>query len=202
MVRWWTPVGGCLAGLAVMVLLLGLCAPAEAAEAPPPTNTGDVGHAIAALVIFAALLVILGRFAWKPLLGQLHRREESIAETLRSSQERETEAQELLKFYRARMEAAEAEATEVVTRGRKETAAAREEVLAAAREEATRIVAQTRRDITTAKEAALRELRVATAELAVDLAEQVLGKTLKDADHAQLVEQSLAEIRHQGEEGT
>lgn len=201
MARRRTTGGGFCAGLVVAVLLAPASAPLLAAQGSPAPSFGDVGQAIAALIIFGLLLVILGRFAWKPLLAQLHRREESIAEALRSSQRREAEAQELLKFYRARMEAAEAEAAQVVTRGRKEAAAAREEVLAAARDEVTKMAAQTRRDIAAAKEAALRELRVATAELAVDLAEQVLGKSLKDADHTQLVEESLAEIRRQGREG-
>lgn len=190
--------GGFCAGL---VLLAPASAPLLAGEGGPGPSFGDLGQAIAALIIFGLLLVILGRFAWRPLLAQLHRREESIAEALRSSQRREAEAQELLKFYRARMDSAESEAAQVVLRGRKDAAAAREEVLAAAREEATKMAAQTRRDIAAAKEAALRELRVATAELAVDLAQQVLGKSLKDADHAQLVEESLAEIRRQNQEG-
>jgi F-type H+-transporting ATPase subunit b len=185
----------------VTVLLVWPSAPVWAAEAPPPTNVGDVGHAIAALAIFGILLAILGRFAWKPLLAQLRRREESIAEALRSSQQREAEAQELLKFYRARMERAETDATEVVTRGRKEAAATREEVLSAARQEAVRTIAEARRDIAGAKEAALRELRVTVAELAVDLAEQVLQKTLTEADQARLVEESLADIRRRGREG-
>jgi F-type H+-transporting ATPase subunit b len=197
-----TPAGGCPVGLAVAVLLVWPSAPILAAEAPPPTNFGDLGHAIAALVIFGVLLAILGRFAWKPLLAQLHRREETIAEALESSQQREMEAQELLKFYRTRMERAEADAAEVITRGRRDAAASREEVLTAAREEAARTVAQTRRDIAAAKEAALRELRVAAADLAVDLTEQILGRTLKDADQGRLVEESLADIRRRGREGT
>lgn len=201
MARRRTTADGCRVGLVLAALLVPASAPILAADAPQPTNSGDLGHAIAALVIFAVLLAILGRFAWKPLLAQLRMREEAIAEALESSQQRELEAQELLKFYRARMERAEADATEVIARGRKEAAASREEVLTAAREEAARTVAQTRRDIAAAKEAALRELRVAAAEMAVDLAEQVLGKTLKDADHARLVEESLSDIRRQGREG-
>jgi F-type H+-transporting ATPase subunit b len=195
------PTGGCCAGPVLAVLLVWPSAPILAAEAPPPTNSGDWGHAIAALVIFGVLLAILGRFGWKPLLAQLRRREESIAEALRTSQQREAEAQELLKFYRTRMERAEADAAEVVGRGRREAAEARENALGAAREEATKIAAQTRQDIAAAKEAALRELRVAAAELAVDLAERVLGKSLTDTDHAQLVDESLAEIRRQGKGG-
>jgi F-type H+-transporting ATPase subunit b len=188
-------------GLVLVALLVPASAPVLGADAPQPTNSGDLGHAVAALIIFAVLLAILARFAWKPLLAQLRGREEAIAKALESSRQREVEAQELLKFYRARMERADLDAAEVITRGRKEAAAAREEVLTAAREESVRTIAQTRRDIATAKEAALRELRVTAAELAVDLAEQVLGKTLKDADHARLLEESLAEIRRQGREG-
>ena len=192
-----TTAGGAPAGLVLAVLLTIPSAPVLGAEGSAPTNFGDLGHAIAALVIFGVLLAILGRFAWKPLLAQLRRREESIAETLRTSQEREAEAQELLKFYRTRMERAETDAADVVTRGRREAAEAREQVLTAARQEALRTVTATRQDIAAATEAAIRELRATAADLAVDLAEQVIGKTLKDADHARLVEESLQQIRRQ-----
>ncbi len=157
-------------------------------------NFGDLGQAIAALVIFGLLLAILGRYAWKPLLAQLHRREASIAEALRRSQEREQEAQELLKFYRARMAAAESDAGEVIARGRKEAAEAREQVLTAAREETARMTAQAKEEINRTKEAAVRELYSTAADVAVDLAERVIGKSLKDQDHARLVDESLEQL--------
>jgi F-type H+-transporting ATPase subunit b len=189
--------GGFFAGLAPAVIL-GLASTAMAAEGGQTTpNFGDLGQAIATLVIFVLLLAVLGRFAWKPLLAQLRRREESIAEALRRSQEREAKAEELLKAYQARLEAAEAEAAEVVARGRKAAAESREQVLSAARDEATRTMTQAKEEIDQAKEAAVRDLYAAAADLATDVAERVIGKSLKDADHARLVDESLGQIRRQ-----
>jgi F-type H+-transporting ATPase subunit b len=193
--------GGVLPKLALTALLGFVSAPVLAAEegAPAP-NFGDLGQAIAALLIFGLLLAILGRYAWKPLLAQLRRREASIAEALRRSQEREQEAAELLKFHRARMEAVEAEAAEVISLGRKEAAEAREQVLTAAREETARMTAQAREEINRAKEAAVRELYSTAADAAIDLAERVIGKTLTDQDHARLVDESLEQLRRRPQE--
>ncbi|MFZ1991331.1 MAG: F0F1 ATP synthase subunit B [Alphaproteobacteria bacterium] len=189
--------GGFFAGLAPAAILVW-SSTAMAAEGEQTTPSfGDLGQAIATLVIFVLLLTVLGRFAWKPLLAQLRRREESIAEALRRSQEREAQSEELLKAYQARLEAAEAEAAEVVARGRKAAAESREQVLSAARDEAGRTMTQAKEEIDQAKEAAVRDLYAAAADLATDVAERVIGKSLKDADHARLVDESLGQIRRQ-----
>ncbi len=176
-------------------------APALSAEGEQTLYFGDLGQAITALVIFGLLVAILGRFAWKPLLTQIHRREQSMADALERSEKREQEATELLEQYRARMDRAEEQAEEVVSRGRRTVAEAREQVLSAAREEAARGMAAVREEIDHAKDAALREMYSSAADLAVDLAQRVIGKSLTDADHARILEQSLQEIRDCGGEG-
>ena len=45
------------------------------AEGSGKINPGDIGHAIASLVVFLLLLAVLGRWALKPILNQLQRRE-------------------------------------------------------------------------------------------------------------------------------
>jgi F-type H+-transporting ATPase subunit b len=192
-----TTSGVVFAGLALAVILVPACPLLAADEGQATPSFGDLGQAIATLVIFVLLLTVLGRFAWKPLLAQLRRREESIAEALRRSQEREAKSEELLKAYQARLEAAEAEAAEVVARGRKTAAESREQVLAAARDEAGRTMTQAKEEIDQAKEAAVRDLYAAAADLATDVAERVIGKSLNDADHARLVDESLGQIRRQ-----
>jgi len=181
--------------LTSVATLLFAAAPALSAEGGQLPYFGDLGQAIAALLIFALLLAVLGRYAWKPLLAQIRRREQAMADALERSQKREAEAEELLRRYRARMDTAEGEAHELVSRGRKEAAEVREQVLTAAREEAARSTAAAREEIVQAKEAALRELYSSAADLAVDLAERVIGKNLTAQDHARILEESLQQIR-------
>jgi F-type H+-transporting ATPase subunit b len=158
---------------------------------------GDLGQAVAAVLIFLLLLAVLGRWAWRPLVSQLQRREESIAEALRRAEQREKDTQRLLEEYRARLAAADGDAQQVLAKARREALDARQGVLTAAEEESRKLVASAREEIDQAKRSALRELRASTADLAADLAAAVLGRTLTQEDHARLINESLQEIgRH------
>ena len=86
-------------------VLLG-CASAMAAEGEggASSGAGDLGQAIATVVIFLLLLAVLGRWAWRPIVSQLQQREQRIADTISAAQKREKEAQDLLESYRKRLD--------------------------------------------------------------------------------------------------
>jgi F-type H+-transporting ATPase subunit b len=182
------------------VLLLA-ASPAPASDEGGGFYPGDLGQAVAAVVIFLLLLAILGRWAWKPLVAQLQRREESIADALKRAEQREKDTQRLLEDYRARMEAADADAQKLMAQARRDALEAGQVVLNAAEQESRKMVNLARQEIDQAKRSALRELRVSTAEMAADLAAGVIGRTLSPEDHARLVAESIQEIGQRGGEG-
>ena len=186
--------------LAALVVLLE-SAVAQAGQGEGSFYFGDLGQAVAAILIFLLLLAILGRWAWKPIVAQIKRREDSITETLKRSEQRDKETQRLLEQYRARMEAADADAQKLLAQARRDAQQAAGTVLTAAEAESRRLVASAREEIEQAKRSALRQMRASTAELAADLAAAVIGRTLTREDHLRLVDESLAEIARRGGEG-
>jgi F-type H+-transporting ATPase subunit b len=185
--------------LAALVVLLEATV-ALAGEGEGSFYFGDLGQAVAAVLIFLLLLAILGRWAWKPIVAQIKQREDSIAETLKRSEQRDKETHRLLEEYRARMETADAEAQKMLAQARRDALEAGQTVLTAAENESRRFVASAREEIEQAKRSALRELRASTAELASDLAAAVIGRTLTREDHLRLVDESMAEIVRRGGE--
>lgn len=166
-----------------------------AAERGGEMYFGDIGQAIAAVIIFALLLVVLGRYAWRPLVAQLERRERRIAETIERAQRAEHDAHELLEGYQSRLRNVEEQAKEILSESRKEAAGAREQVLAEARHEARKSAEAQRLEIEQAKQDALTELRRRTADLASDMAGRILKDRLGPDDHRRLLGGSLDEIR-------
>ena len=156
---------------------------------------GDFGQAIASLIIFGLLLAVLGKWAWKPIIAQLQKREQRIAETIKSAEDRQAAADALLEEYRKKLAAADAEAADVVASARKEAAAAREQILQAARVEAQRIAEQSNSEIEQAKSVAIRDLYEQAAVLATDVAGKILRRQLKPDDQKQMLQDALAEIR-------
>jgi F-type H+-transporting ATPase subunit b len=174
-------------------VVLAIAAPAAASETGS-FYPGDLGHAIATLVIFVLLLVVLGKWAWRPIVTQLRQREQGLAESLDRAEAREQESQELLRLYRSRLDAAESEAKKVLVGAHRDAAAAREQLLAQARQEAQVLTERAREEIERATQAAMTELRQTTAELAAQIAEELIRTQCSPADHQRLVSQSLREI--------
>lgn len=158
-------------------------------------SPGDLGQAIAAIVIFLLLLAVLGKYAWKPIVTQMRQREEDIASALANAEKRQKESQDLLAQYKARLDQAEKDSQDVLAQARKDAGDARDAILNTAHKEAERFTHQARQDIEQAKQSALHELYDATAELATDLAGKIIRKNLRPQDQQDLLKESLADMR-------
>lgn len=180
------------------VLVAPCLAAADEGGTPYP---GDLGQAVATLLIFVALLAILGKYAWKPIVTQLHRREDDIALKIEDARKRQAEADELAKEYGEKLQHIELKVDEMIAEGRKEIDKQRKEILAATHEEAQQTLHRAQEDIAAASQAARRDLQAETARLAADLAEQFLAENLTAADQDRLFEQSAEQFaRRDGED--
>ena len=185
----WGSAGACIASLSA---LSGV-----ARAAGESHYGGDLGQALATEAVFLVLLAILGKYAWRPIVQQLKKREEAIQKTIERAERTQKQAAETLAGYEAKMAAAEAEVTRMVEVGRQEAGVERKAILQAARDEAQRVAEAARQDISRATEEARRALQTTTAELATQIAGQVLGRSLTGLQQQELIEQSLHEIRQQ-----
>ena len=146
-------------------------------------------------ISFLILLFILGKFAWKPILGAVSEREQGIKNALASAEEARKEMQNLtadneriLKEARAEREAMMKEAREIkdamITEAKEE-----------AKTEGSKIMAQAQAAIQSEKQAAIADIKKQVAELSVGIAEKVVRKELaNDKDQSQLIEQLLKEV--------
>ena len=191
---------GSIRYLACVAVLMVLALPAWAGESESSGDFyfGDVGQAAVTILILLLLLAVLGKYAWKPLTAQLEKREKSIQKTIDEAIKRETQAADLLAQYRERLDAAQAQAAEVLAKGRQDAALARETVLAAAQDEVRQAGEAARQEIEQAKTKALNELYDATAHLAAEVAGQVIRRNLTGDDRKRLLDDSLDEIRKKG----
>src|SRR5206468_544795 len=82
--------------------------------APPSLFSGDFGNALWTLAIFFLLLVVLGKFAWKPLLGALQKREQFIRDSLEAARRDREAAQAALRNYEQSIAKAHEEASAIV----------------------------------------------------------------------------------------
>jgi F-type H+-transporting ATPase subunit b len=166
-----------------------------AAHGKPNILSGDLGNIFFTLLIFAIVVYVLGKYAWKPVLNILQQREQTIRESLEDAKREREEAERVLEKYTRQIEQARSEASKIVDAGRRNAEEVARRVQDQAREEAGQMVARAKREIQLATDAAVKQLYDLTAELAVDVAGRIIRKKLNPQDHKALVEESLARMR-------
>lgn len=164
-------------------------------EAKPPLLQFDPGAAIWTIIVFVLLLILLRATAWKPILRVLNDREAFIRESIEHAKREREASEKLLAEYKAQLDQARSEATAIVDEGRRDAEVVRKRLQDEARAEADALLQRARREIGLARDTAIKELYDKTAELAVQVAGQVISKELSADDHRRLVDESLAQMR-------
>lgn len=171
---------------------------AEGAEAQPSLLAGDIGNVVWTVLIFVLVLVILGKYAWGPILSTLQTRESFIHEALAKAKRDRDEAEARLKQYEERLAGARAEATAIVEEGRRDAEVVKRKIEAAAKVEADKMIDRARREIQIATVTATRELYDLSARLATDMAARVIGRELSAKDHERLIAEAIDGISGSG----
>jgi F-type H+-transporting ATPase subunit b len=184
-----------VAAIAVLLLTAGQACAEESSGSKSVMDSGTIYNALWSLGIFVALLLILGKLAWKPALAALEAREKHIADALDTAARQQAQSQELLGQYQARLATADAEAARRLGEAVQAGEDAREKILDAAKREAAEIAQRAVGEIDTAKDVALRELYTFAADLATSAAARIIQKELNPTDQRRIVDESLEQIR-------
>jgi F-type H+-transporting ATPase subunit b len=155
------------------------------------------GTLIAQLLIFLVTLGILYRFAWGPLLNILEARRRRIQEGVEAAEQAKRDREAAAREYRARLEEARREGQRILDRIAKEGEDLRKELEARARQDAEGIIARARAEIEQERQSAVQDLRRQAADLAVLAASRIIGESLDEKKHRELIDRALeeAEIR-------
>lgn len=158
--------------------------------------TPGLGLVFWTALTFLFLLLILKKFAWKPILGAVSVREEGIREALLSAENARKEMENLkadneriLNEARAEREAMLKDAREIKN---KMVSDAKEQ----AQEQANKMIQQAQAAIESEKKSAMAELKNQVALMSIEIAEKVVRGELSDKDkQLKLVESMLSEAK-------
>ena len=144
------------------------------------------------LFIFVGLILLLKKFAWKPILDAVNERETSIKDALSSADDARKEMASLQQDNQKVLQEAKAEREALL----KEARIHGVDLLAKAKEnaklEADNILTQAREAIQNEKRAAINELKNQVAQISLEIAEKVIEGELEDKDkQTSLVEKLL-----------
>jgi F-type H+-transporting ATPase subunit b len=193
-----------LALAAAIVLSLALFPRATAAQEPHHTTAAaeteephgqTLVQTIAKIVNFAILGGILVYFLKTPIATYLAARDTAIRQDLVTAAElRSTAAAQLAEIDR-KLQALPAELEKLRVQGEQDVTAEQARIAQAAADERERLIAQTHREIEARLRVAKRQLTEHAAELAVQVAEERIKRTITPDDQLRLVDRYAAQLR-------
>jgi len=146
------------------------------------------------IVTFICLLVVLRKFAWKPLLDSLQRREEHVRNALDRAEQAKQEAEHLLDENRKQLARAEEESRRILGEGRALAEKLKQEIMDRTSQQSRTMIDQAKMEIERDKEAALAQLRGEVANLAIKAAEKILDETLDENKQRKVIDAYLREL--------
>lgn len=166
----------------------------EEHAAAESTNLLDpkVGLMFWTLIIFVFLLVVLSKFAYKPLLAAVEAREAALEKALGDAKRDRDAAAVLLAEQQKALAEARAEMQKALNDGRTAAEALRTEMLEKVKAEGADMLDRTRREMQAEKDKAVTELRREAIDLAISGASKVIGRNLDSVTDRALVESFLS----------
>jgi F-type H+-transporting ATPase subunit b len=146
------------------------------------------------VITFIALLLILKKFAWKPILSALNQREAAIKESLEKAEKAKEEAQRILEENQASLLEAEKESQKIIEQSRLYAEKLKEQMIKDSRQQAQKIIEDATSELERKKDEAFNELRNQIAEIAIKAAEKILSESIDKNSQAKLVDKYLNEI--------
>jgi F-type H+-transporting ATPase subunit b len=162
-----------------------------------PLVQPDPGLFVWTILTFLILVALLARFAWRPLLQALERRQATIAQSLDDAQRARQELERLQRESTQIMAQARAEAESMLARSRSDAEALREELKQKARTEAAAIVKNAERQIQLETARAVQQIRHEAVDLSVAIASKILRRQVTREDNEALIQEALKQVESQ-----
>lgn len=148
--------------------------------------------AVWSFVVFLGLLGLLTKFAWKPIMEGLAKREQGIAGMIAATQAANDDARRLLASYERRLAEAADEVRGMLEEARRDAESTKQTIVAEARRAADDEKARAKHEIQLAKEDALSQIAEKAGHLAVEVAGKFLREKLGADEQSRLVRDSVA----------
>jgi F-type H+-transporting ATPase subunit b len=170
---------------------------------PAVALAAGAGHADSGVILkdfiwrcvnFAVMVGLLAYFVSKPIRNGLQNRRADIEKTLADAAAARDAAEAKARDYQEKLAKAAGEIESIYAAIRREGELERDRILASAREMAAKIEQEADAKAASAVARARTELRAEAARLAVELAEELLAKSVTAADQQRLVDEYMQKV--------
>ena len=154
--------------------------------------TPDFGLLIWTSTVFVILLILLAKFAWKPILNAVNEREQKIADSLDLAEKTKAEMQALQAQNENLLKEARAERDAIVKDAKELANKMVDEAKNAAKNESDKMILSAKQTIESEKNAAITELKVQVASFSLEIAEKIVRGEMSSDDKQKALADKLA----------
>ena len=150
--------------------------------------------AIWTFIVFVILFGLLSYFAWPQISAALDERERKITDNIAAAEAQHQQAKRLLAEHEAKLAAAAGEVRALLEEARRDAEHTRKSIEAKGHQAAQDELARAIREIDRAKDGAIQELAQQSANIAVDLARNIIRDKLSTDEQAKIVREALGKL--------
>jgi len=160
----------------------------------PGFFTPDVTMVLLTWITFFILLAVLYKYAWKPILDALDKREDSIRRSVEEAEKIRIEFERISEKQAKIISDSEIKAKNIIDQSRKAAVEAAKTIETKVREESKILLENAHREIKEETLKAQSDLRAESAHIAVELAAKLLEENLDDQKNRKIVDEYIKEI--------
>jgi F-type H+-transporting ATPase subunit b len=145
-------------------------------------------------VTFVIFVLVLARFAWKPLIAALDLREGKVRGDIAAAEQARLKAEQMLAEHSRKMAQVQDEIRELLAEARRDADHAKSEIITQAQKEAESAKQRAVQEIGRARDSALKDLFDVMATEVAHATQHVLGRSVNAADQDRLIDEALAQF--------
>lgn len=189
--------------LAIIVITLSVCANALSSEANALASlrgrsggdsgtdrgifSGTFADAIWTVVAFVALLIVLGKFAWRPLLNALKDREQHIKQQIDTAENARRQAEAMLGDYKQ-------QGLQIIEKASEQAHQQEKALVEKAAQEVITIKRKAQADIEYARLAASQQLWQQAGDVLLTLSSEIVGRAITHEDNQRLICEAIEKL--------
>jgi len=155
----------------------------------------DFGLIFWTVLIFLVLYFVLAKVAWNPIQKALTKRNHEIQDSIDEAKRVQSEMAQLKDDNQRLLAEAREESTRIVSDAEAFAKKRREEAVTEAKEAAQKVSENAQREIANMRDSAMADLKKEVGAMAIDIAEKVIRKDLKnDATQTALVKELVSNL--------
>lgn len=179
--------------LAILLITLSICAAALSSEtdnsaAEKGIFSGTFADALWTVAAFMVLLLVLRKFAWKPLLNTLKNREEHIKQQLDAADNARRQAQVML-------DDSKQQGLQIIEQAAQQAHQQQNAIIEKATQQAVAVKHKTQADIEYAQLAASQQLWQYAGDMLLSVSTEILGRAITHEDNQRLICEAIEKLK-------